>query len=50
MLRLYTLWELERELSPDEFQHILTPDAVLEKAAFTRTRSVSTQAMSGSRS
>lgn len=35
MLRLYTLWELERELSPDEFQHILTPDAALEKAAFT---------------
>lgn len=35
MLRLYTLWELERKLSPDEFQHILTPDAALEKAAFT---------------
>jgi len=35
MLRLYTLWELERELSPDEFQHILTPDAALEKAALT---------------
>ncbi|WP_075182879.1 hypothetical protein [Pantoea sp. 1.19] len=35
MLRLYTLWELERELPPDEFQHILTPDVALEKAAFT---------------
>lgn len=35
MLRLYTQWELERELSPDEFQHVLTPDAALEKAAFT---------------
>ncbi len=35
MLRLYTLWELERKLFPDEFQHILTPDAALEKAAFT---------------
>ncbi|MCX8967056.1 HNH endonuclease [Erwinia psidii] len=34
MLRLYTLWELERELSPDEFQHILAPDAALEKATF----------------
>lgn len=32
MLRLYTLWELERELLPDEFQYILTPDAALEKA------------------
>lgn len=35
MLRLYTLWELERELSPDEFQYILTPGAALEKAVFT---------------
>lgn len=35
MLRLYTLWELERELSPDEFQHILTPDEALKKATFT---------------
>lgn len=35
MLRLYTLWELERELSPDEFHHILTPDAALEKATFS---------------
>lgn len=35
MLRLYTLWELERKLSPCEFQHILTPDAALEKAAYT---------------
>ncbi len=34
MVRLYTLWELERELSPDKFQNILTPDAALEKAAF----------------
>jgi len=32
MLRLYTLWELEREVSPDQFQYILTPDAALEKA------------------
>lgn len=32
MLRLYTLWELERELSPEDFQHILTPEAALEKA------------------
>lgn len=34
MLRLYTLWELERELLPDEFQHILTPDAALKKATY----------------
>lgn len=32
MLRLYTLWELERELSPEDFQYILTPEAALEKA------------------
>ncbi|HGU9817506.1 TPA: hypothetical protein ACNFOY_001207 [Enterobacter chuandaensis] len=32
MLKLYTLWELERELSPKDFQHILTPEAALEKA------------------
>ncbi|MFP2237810.1 hypothetical protein ACLEX4_04570 [Pseudescherichia vulneris] len=32
MLRLYTLWELEREVSPEDFQYILTPDAALEKA------------------
>jgi len=32
MFRLYTLWELERELSPEDFQHILTPEAALEKA------------------
>jgi len=37
MLRLYTLWELERELSPDEFHHILTPDAALEKPHFPMT-------------
>ncbi|ENS2330320.1 hypothetical protein ACEZZS_004375 [Salmonella enterica] len=35
MLRLYTLWELERDVSPDEFQHILTPEAALEKAAYS---------------
>ncbi|MCX5573646.1 hypothetical protein OSH03_06655 [Enterobacter sp. E-TC7] len=34
MLRLYTLWELEREVSPDEFQHILTPEAALKKSAY----------------
>lgn len=34
MVRLYTLWELEKELSPDKFQNILSPDAALEKAAF----------------
>jgi 5-methylcytosine-specific restriction endonuclease McrA len=34
MLRLYTLWELERDVSPDKFQHILTPDAALEKATY----------------
>lgn len=32
MFRLYTLWELERELSPEDFQHILTPEAALKKA------------------
>lgn len=32
MLRLYTLWELEREVSPEEYQHILTPDSAMEKA------------------
>lgn len=34
MLRLYTLWELERALYPEEFQHILTPYAALKKATF----------------
>jgi len=33
MLRLYTLYELVRELSPEDFQHILTPESALEKAA-----------------
>jgi len=33
MLRLYTQWELERELSSKDFQHILTPEAALAKAA-----------------
>ena len=32
MLRLYTLRELEREVTPEEFQHILTPEAALKKA------------------
>lgn len=35
MLRLYTLWELEREVSPDDFQHILTPEVALEKATYS---------------
>lgn len=34
MLRLYTLWELEREVTPEEFQHILTPETALEKATY----------------
>ncbi|MEZ2603989.1 hypothetical protein [Kluyvera intermedia] len=32
MLRLYTLWQLEQELSPVEFRCILTPDQALKKA------------------
>ena len=35
MFRLYTLWELERELSPEDFQYILTPGVALEKAAYS---------------
>lgn len=35
MLRFYTLWELERDVSPDDFQHILTPEAALEKAIYS---------------